>query len=453
MNPLADSGPTVGRGGAPTANTKGALRRELGVLSLAAIVFFNVSGGPYGIEDTVSSFGPGLTLVLLVLVPLFWSLPVSLVMAELASAMPDEGGYVTWTARAFGPFWGFQVGWWSWIDSFVDVAVYPALFVEYLKFWYPAMTAVERWLLAVAFIAALTILNLLGVRPTGRAAVLLTLAALAPVALMVAVGLPRVATAPWEPFAVEGRTLVSGLGVGLAVVMWNYSGWDTPSTVLGETRAPERAFRRALLLSVPLIAVSYVLPIGVALASGATDWTAWTTGSLPAIAARVGGAWLGHAVAAGAVLSTAGLFMALLLTNSRLPYVLARDGGLPRALASVHPRFGTPWPAVLVSAAAYAACAAFSFKELIVLNVWLYSLALLVELAAFVALRATAPALPRPWRVPGGWPGALAVTMPPALFALGAMATAGLGNTLAGVAAALSGPLVWGLARAAGSGR
>ena len=94
------------------------------MLPLAAIVFFNVSGGPYGIEDTVPSFGPGLSLLLLVVTPLLWSLPVALAMSELASAMPDEGGYVTWTTRAFGPFWGFQVGWWSWIDSFVEVALF-----------------------------------------------------------------------------------------------------------------------------------------------------------------------------------------------------------------------------------------------------------------------------------------------------------------------------------------
>src|SRR5207244_6640539 len=116
----------------------------------------------------VPSFGPGMTLVLLVLTPLFWSLPVALAMAELASAMPDGGGYVTWTRQAFGPYWAFQVGWWSWIDSFVDVAVYPALFVEYLRFWLPAMTSTERWLLVVAFIVVLTGLNLLGVRPTGQ---------------------------------------------------------------------------------------------------------------------------------------------------------------------------------------------------------------------------------------------------------------------------------------------
>lgn len=423
------------------------LRRELGLLPLAAIVFLNVSGGPYGIEDTVPAFGPGLTLILLVLVPLFWSLPVSLAMSELASAMPDEGGYVTWTTRAFGPFWGFQVGWWSWIDSFVDVAVYPALFVEYMRFWHPAMTAGERWLMALLFIATLTTLNLLGVRPTGAAAVLMSVGALAPIALLVLVGLPQTTVVPWRPLVAEGQSLTAGLGLGLAVVMWNYSGWDTPSTVLGETRAPEHAFRRALLLSVPLIAASYVLPIGVLLASGAGDWRDWGTGALPDLAMRVGGVWLGHAVAAGAVISTAGLFMALLLTNSRIPYVLARDGNFPRAFSRVHPRYGTPWMAVLTSAAVYTACAAFSFKELIVLNVWLYSVTLLIELAAFLALRARAPELPRPWRVPGGWTGALAVTVPPSLFALTAMATAGWANTGAGVLAVLSGPVVWVLAR------
>lgn len=393
------------------------------------------------------AFGPGLSLILLVLTPIFWSLPVSLTMSELASAMPDEGGYVTWTTRAFGPFWGFQVGWWSWIDSFVDVAVYPALFVEYVAFWWPAITSLERWLLALAFIVVLTALNLIGVRPTGRAAVVLSALALVPVAVLVMMAVPAMSVRPWQPMVAEGQTLLSGVGVGLAVVMWNYSGWDTPSTILGETRAPEHAFRRALFLALPLITVAYVLPVGAALGTGALPWTSWTTGTLPVIAHAIGGAALGHVVAAGAVVSTAGLFLALLLTNSRLPYVLARDGMMPRWLAGVHPRFGTPWPAVLISSALYAAFAAFSFKELIVLNIWLYSLALLVELAAFLRLRTTAPNMPRPWRVPGGTPGAWLVVASPAAFAMVAIATAGWLNTAAGITAALTGPLVWMLMR------
>lgn len=425
------------------------LRRDLGLLSLAAVVFFNVSGGPYGIEDMVPAFGPGLTLLLLVLTPLLWSLPVSLAMAELASAMPAEGGYVTWTTRAFGPFWGFQVGWWSWIDSFVDVAVYPSLFVEYARFWFPDMTPLERGALVLGFVVVLTALNVVGVRPVGWTAVGLAAGALLPVAALALAALGRADQPPWTPFIVESSSLGAGLGLGLAVVMWNYSGWDTPSTCLGETRTPEHAFRRALFVTLPVITAAYVLPLAAALAAGGA-WTTWTTGALPAIARDVGGPVLGHAVAAGALLSTAGLFLSLTLTNSRLPYVLARDGLMPRGLAAVHPRFGTPWVAVVASAAVYAALATFSFRELIVLNVWLYSLSLLVELAAFVWLRRRAPEMPRPWRVPGGFAVALVVAALPSAFAVLAMATAGWLDTLAGAAAALSGlPAYW-LARAAG---
>jgi amino acid transporter len=422
------------------------LRRELGVVPLAALVFFNVSGGPYGIEDLVPAFGPGLALLLLVLTPVFWSLPVALVMAELAAAMPEEGGYVAWTRRAFGDFWAFQVGWWSWIDSFVDVAVYPALFVDYVRFWYPSMTPLERWLLAIAFIVTLTALNVLGVRPTGYAAVALAVTALAPVVVFVYVGAGQIAQRPWVPFATEGVDLTT-IGLGLAVVMWNYSGWDTPSTALGETRAPEHSLRRASLITLPVISLAYVLPIAVALGSGAGDWRTWDTGAWPRVAAALGGAWLGHVMAAGAVLSTAGLFLALLLTNSRLPYVLARDGELPTGLASVHHRFGTPWVAVLVSSVIYGAFSVFSFKDLVVINVWLYSLPLLIELAAFLWLRARAPRMRRPWRVPGGWVVAWVVAGLPAAFALLAMATAGWNNTLAAVAAALTGPAVYRLLR------
>jgi amino acid transporter len=419
----------------------GGLPRRLGLLSLAAVIFFNVSGGPYGIEDTVSTFGPGLALLLLILTPLVWSLPVALVMSELAAAIPDEGGYVAWVRRAFGPFWSFQVGWWSWVDSFVDVAVYPALFVEYARLWWPDIGPVERWLLALVFIWGLTLLNVLGVRLTGRAAVVCAGLCLAPVLVFALVSLLQVRTEPWLPWFAPGHGWRS-FGFGLAVVMWNYSGWDTPATVLGETRGPERAFPAATGLSLAVITLAYLLPIGAALGTGG-DWRSWKAGALPLIAAGVGGPLLGHFVGLGAVTSAAGLFLSLLLTNSRLPYVLARDGQLASAFGAVHHRFATPWVAVVVSAALYSVFVAFSFQELIVINMWLYSLSLLVELAAFLRLRQLEPRLPRPYRVPGGRPGAFGATVPPAACALLAMATAGTLNTVVGLLAALSGPVVW----------
>lgn len=418
------------------------LRRDLGLAPLAAIIFFNVSGGPYGIEDTVSSFGPGLALLLLLLTPLVWSLPVALFVAELSSALPDEGGYVSWVRRAFGPFWGFQVGWWSWIGSFVDIAVYPALFADYLRFWLPGIRGLSRWAIALMFIWTLTYLNIRGVRIVGWGAVLLGVAAVAPVAAMVLIGAGRLETLPWQPFAPESRGSVGALGLGLAVVMWNYSGWDNPSTCLGETRTPEHTYRRALWWSLPLISLAYLLPVAIGLGV-AGDWERWTSGHLPAVGARVGGAWLAGWLTLGALLTTAGQFLSILLTNSRLPFVLAWWGQMPRAIAALHRRYGTPWAAIVLSSAVLSFLTFFSFQELIVLDVWLYSLALLVELAAFVALRVREPDLPRPWSVPGRLPGALVVAALPAGCALLAMATAGALNTAVGVAAALTGVVLY----------
>jgi amino acid transporter len=418
------------------------LRRDLGLASLAAVVFFNVSGGPYGIEDAVSAFGPGLALLLLVLTPLVWSLPVTLFVAELSSALPDEGGYASWVRRAFGPFWGFQVGWWSWIGAFVDVAVYPALFADYLKAWIPETGGLLRWAIAMAFIWSLALLNIRGVRIVGWGAVLLGIAALLPVGALVLVGAGRIQALPWEPFVPENRWSLEALGLGAAVMMWNYSGWDNPSTCLGETRAPERNYRRALWWSLPLISLAYLLPVGIGLGA-VGGWERWTSGYLPAVGAAIGGAWLGGWLTLGALLTTAGQFLSILLTNSRLPFVLAWWGQLPGFVATLHPRYGTPWVAIVSTSAILSLLAVFSFQELIKLDVWLYSLALFIELAAFLALRIREPGLQRPWRVPGGLPGALIVVALPCGCILLALATAGLLTTLVAVAVALTGPLVY----------
>jgi len=418
------------------------LRRDLGFFPLLAVLFFNISGGPYGIEDAVGVFGPGLVLLLLVLTPLVWSLPVAVVVTELASALPEEGGYVAWVRRAFGPFWGFQVGWWSWLNSFVDVAVFPALFADYLKFWWPGMSSFDRAIVVIAFIWILTGLNLAGVRITGWAAAALGAVVLAPVAVFTVVAASQAHRWPWLPFMNDEKGLISGLGLGLATMMWNYSGWDTPTTCLGEIPTPATTFRRVVRVALPLIALGYILPVGAAL-SASGNWSEWKTGYLPQAAHVLGGSWLAGFVMLGALLASAGLFLSLLLTNSRLPFALAVDGQMPAVLARIHPRFGTPWVAVIVSSGCYCVFAYWSFKELIVLDMWLYALTLVLELAAFVALRHREPDLPRPWRVGGGAAGMWVVVALPAGCGLLAISTAGWMNTLIGLLAALTGPLAY----------
>jgi hypothetical protein len=102
---------------------------------------------------------------------------------------------------------------------------------------------------------------------------------------------------------------------------------------------------------------------------------------------------------------------------------------------------------VLVRSALYVVFSLFSFKDLIVLNVWLSSISLLIELAAFLWLRRSAPGMARPWRVPGGEAGAWLAAGCPAVLAVLSMATAGWLNTIVGIAAALTGPVVWAVGR------
>ena len=161
----------------PMPNTP--TRRALGAGPLAMAIFFCVSGGPYGLESLVQASGLKLALVLIVLTPLVWALPSALMSAELGSAIPVEGGYYHWVKRAFGPLAGFLCAWWTWLYSWVDVAIYPGLFVGYLDglaqvAGYGSPFADRpwlRWCAGLLVIVPMTWLNLRGTRGVGRSAV------------------------------------------------------------------------------------------------------------------------------------------------------------------------------------------------------------------------------------------------------------------------------------------
>src|SRR5213595_2878483 len=126
------------------------LARGVGTLSLVFILFFCTSGGPYTTETLIAAVGPGLGLLILFLVPLIWSLPEVLIVGELASMLPEEGGYYRWVDRAFGRSWAFQNGWLTWMYSLVDMAIYPVLFNQYLHYFAPGFDERFEWLVSLA---------------------------------------------------------------------------------------------------------------------------------------------------------------------------------------------------------------------------------------------------------------------------------------------------------------
>jgi amino acid transporter len=161
------------------------------------------------------------------------------------------------------------------------------------------------------------------------------------------------------------------------------------------------------------VAVSYVLPIAAVASTGLSP-NSWSTGGWADVGRSVlgkglAGGILAVAITIGGMIGAAGTLNALTMALSRLPAVMAEDGYLPKLLARRHGRTGAPWAAIVACAIAWAAALQFSFTKLIMLDVLLTGLSILLEFAALVALRIREPGLPRPYRVPGGLAGAVAV--------------------------------------------
>lgn len=364
-------------------------------------MFSYTTGGPFGLESMVTTSGPGVTLLYLLILPLFLSIPVSLVTAELTTAMPVEGGFYRWTRAAFGDFWGFLAGWWNWSASFLLGGSYAVLFADYLTYYFPGIIGWKHWLVSFALIILITWINVRGIQTVGKAATAFELFMFIPVIAMVVLGLMKWHHNPFVPMVPPNQPFSKVFGVGLALGIWLYSGYEQVLSVAGDVENPQRAYPRALALVIPLSIATYFLPPFAALAA-LGNWQQWNDGYFSTAAQLIGGPWLGNLMTIGAMVGNVALLNSTMLTATPMPFTLAEDGYLPPFLTRKHPRYGTPWIAILISAAIYASLALHSLGELISIYAWLRGATTVLTVLSVWKLRRTQPDLPRAFRIPGG---------------------------------------------------
>ena len=378
------------------------------LLPLIAATYFMVSGGPYGIEDILGGAGYGWAIAILLALPIFWSLPTALMIGELASAIPAEGGFYVWVRRALGPFWGYQESWLSLSASIFDMALYPSIFVLYLGKFSPALTAGPRaWAWSLAIVLVCSLWNLRGAPAVGDGSLLLSVLLLTPFTLFVALGLLKGLTLhPAIQWSNSGSGS-TGFGTGSAfstavlVAMWNYMGWDNASTIAQEVENPQRNYPRAMIVAAVLTAVTYILPLA-AMAFAGLSAASFSTGDWAQAARALGGPgllgeFLGTAIVVGGCITGVGMFNALQMSYTRLPMAMALDGMLPRVLARRNQR-GVPWVSVLLCGVAWALALNLPFERLISIDLILYGSSLLLEFAALAVLRFREPHLARPFK-------------------------------------------------------
>lgn len=456
------------------------LKRELTLIPLFGMIYFTVCGGAFGSEAMVGFSGPGLALLLLVLTPLLFSIPNMLMVRELGSMMPAEGGYYHWVKQAFGPFAGFITGWMNLVVSWVDVSIYPVLAATYLGYFISALsdgmtiggTEISAdtlsWLVGILLIWLITLLQVKGARLAGLTTSWMGVLMLIPLVIISILGIYnwiQSGTTISLPFLVGGqeitfRSVTGALSVGLFIAMWNFMGWELPTSAGDEIVNPKRTYPLAMALTLVAAIATYALPmlaglyggagsdgqyqmwgleeyeegagIGVVLEeNGATaeqmdrwgvDPTVNFGWEYPEIAHKIGAAFsgedgslavfLGSIVTISAVLSMIGLFIGNGLGASRVPFALAQDGMMPHWLVKVHPKYGTPWVSIIIAGVIFTILSQKAFSFLVVVDVFLNCMALLIQFVSLWVLRFKFPKVQRE-KVPGGWVGLTLVTLAP----------------------------------------
>ena len=382
---------------APAGGSNGRLARAIGRFDLTAALVNGVIGSAVFGMPAAQAALTGAWSPLVCLVAGAGVLTIVLCFAEVASRFREAGGPYLYVRESFGPLLGFQAGWLTFWIRILSLAANLNVFVEYLGQVVPsAGSPLGRASVMVAMMAVLTAINVIGVRAATWTVDVFTVAKLAPLLLLILLGLPRLRA---EVLATQAVAEPHWTGA-LLLLMFAYGGFEAPLIPAGEAKDPRRDTAFALLAALAAIAAVYTLVQLVIV--GTVPYLAGT--KAPVAAAF--GALLGPAgvplAALAAMVSVWGYSTGSLLQSPRVLYSMAERHELPRFLASVHPRFRTPHVAIVVFAALTTAIAVHgTFEATATLSAIVRLVTYGLTCAALPALRLRRPDEAPGFRVPG----------------------------------------------------
>jgi amino acid transporter len=429
---------------------EGLKRVRMRLITAVVFVFTLTCSGSFGMEDVVYSSGPGFTLLMILILPLVWSVPMAFVASELGSMIPEAGGLYRWIRRGMGEYWSFQAGWWWTLSLYVDSAVYVALALDYLQNHY-GFGGGTRALIGMSIVAVFTFINIRGLDLTGWSLIVIQVVVMVPLLIFTVYGVLQGTGDSFGPLLPPGESFVTSLNLGLAIMMWMYSGWESMSTLAGEIENPQKIIPKALLIGTPIVIATYFFTVWAAIriarVDGMDNWmNMWTGGGgvdFVEAAKLVGGSVLGYMLLVSAVFSNIGLYAGYLATGSRPGFQMARDRLFPRFYGRTHRSWGTPWVAILIMAVIDGALINFEFDALITIDVFLLMFPYVLIFLTAMIMRVREPEAPRPFRVPlPTWALGVWVAFPIAIAVI-ALFVNGTDWMIGGLAGILTGPIAY----------
>lgn len=426
----------------------GLKKHDIKVSTVVFMIFCLCAAGAYGIEEMIPEVGPGLTILMLIVLPFIWSTPLGLVAAELGSARPQEGGYYKWVQEACGEFWGFQAGWWRTISIYIDNTLYVILAGGYIASQWDLSPAMEMGI-KVAIILIFTYINIRGVKDVGIVSTVLSILVIVAFAMVAIVGFMNWSSNPMIPFTAEPAESFGDwiyyIGAGIAIAMWMYSGYESMSTIAGEVKNPQ-VIPKATLITVPLIMAVYILPTTAGLASMGL-WEEWgtepgTVGYADVVTTFWGPAF-GIFFVIVAVLAQCSIYNTYIASGSRGFFALADDHLAPPILVKCDKKHGVPYVAVLSVALVNIILCQFAFDVVVVVDVFLLVSAYVMIFISAMILRKRIPEEELKFKIPGGYVFLCILCIVPILIAFFAFFINGTDYFIGGMCGIVSGPILY----------
>jgi APA family basic amino acid/polyamine antiporter len=325
------------------------LVRAIGRWSLIALmVNFTIGAGIFGLPSVVAGL-LGSQSPIAYLIAAGGIAVIAACVAEVASRFHQTGGPYLYARIAFGRFLGLQTGWLLWLTRVSSAAAVANVFVDYLPgFWPQATGPINRFVILTILIGGLALVNIRGVNAGARVSNVLTVAKLLPLFLLVTGGLlfMRLHGSP-VPVTSESHPTGAWLSAVLLLI-YAFTGFEAALIPGGELKNPSRDIPRAILVSLPLVAIVYFLVQTVVVRM--LPNSAQTDHPLSAAAYVFGGSAMASIVSVGAVLSSLGSLAANMIANPRLTFAFAEQGDFPHWFGAIHRRYQTPYASIITFA-------------------------------------------------------------------------------------------------------
>lgn len=431
-----------------TADNKPQLRRAMGFWD---VLLFNIAAvlGPRWIAAAAHNGSSSISLWVLAAVLFF--LPTALIIIELSTRYPAEGGLYVWSKEAFGDFHGFVAGWAYWIYTFfyfpglLTASVAMSVYIGGPRFEFLAANKQYLFWASLGLLAVAVILNLLGLnigkwlQNAGGVATYVPLLMLLGIATYLVLQRGSATQFSWKSALLDWPPDLDKLNFWCNIA-FAFTGMELVCAMSEEVREPRKTFPRAIYASAALIAAIYILGTVAVLALRPAAEVDPRNGVFQAVSsgsALVGVAWFGIIAALLVTVGNAGGVGATVAGVARIPFVAGIDHYLPSFFGKIHPRWKTPWISILIQAGISAVILIFSqfgttvlgaYQFLVSMSVILYFIPFLYMYAAAIKLayRPDRRANDQAVLVPGGKPGVWIAGSLAFLITLGSMAVAGI---------------------------